>query len=388
MGTLTINQLLQANVDQGASDLHLRVHQPPLLRVKGDLVPVAGAPALTNEWMKEIVTTLMGSESERSKRLDTLNKEREIDLAYALEGQARFRVNMFFEQGRISVVMRRIPEEIPLPEEIGLPAVARTFAEMQRGMVLVTGPTGSGKSTSIAAIIRVINETRPVSILTLEDPIEFVHRPVRAVVRQREVGRDMHSFARGLRAAMRQDPDVILIGEMRDRETIEIALTAAETGHLVFGTLHTRSAEGTIDRVVDVFPANQQDQIRTQLSNSLQAIMCQILLPRSDTDGRVAAHEILLATPAVRNLVRRGNPAQIRSTMQTNSNMGMQTMDKSLADLARAGKVDVELARERAQDENEFNKLIAGEARSFRLERGDTPAPKRSGAGISMRQGH
>lgn len=388
MGTLTINQLLQANVDQGASDLHLRVHQPPLLRVKGDLVPVAGAPALTNEWMKEIVTTLMGSKSERSKRLDTLNKEREIDLAYALEGQARFRVNMFFEQGRISVVMRRIPEEIPLPEEIGLPAVARTFAEMQRGMVLVTGPTGSGKSTSIAAIIRVINETRPVSILTLEDPIEFVHRPVRAVVRQREVGRDMHSFARGLRAAMRQDPDVILIGEMRDRETIEIALTAAETGHLVFGTLHTRSAEGTIDRVVDVFPANQQDQIRTQLSNSLQAIMCQILLPRSDTDGRVAAHEILLATPAVRNLVRRGNPAQIRSTMQTNSNMGMQTMDKSLADLARAGKVDVELARERAQDENEFNKLIAGEARSFRLERGDTPAPKRSGAGISMRQGH
>lgn len=387
MATPSINQLLQANVDQGASDLHLRVGQPPMLRVRGDLVPIAGASLMTNDWMKEIVQTVMGSD--RSKRAEVLSQEKSLDVAYALEGQARFRSNIFIEQGRVSVVMRRIPEEIPLPEEIGLPGIAKQFADMQRGLVLVTGPTGSGKSTSIAAIIRVINETRPVSILTLEDPIEFVHRPQRAMIRQREIGRDVHSFSRGLREGMRQDPDVILIGEMRDHETIEIALTAAETGHLVFGTLHTRSAEGTIDRVVDVFPATQQDQIRTQLSNSLMAIMCQILLPRSNGDGRVAAHEILLATAAVRNLIRRGNPAQIRSTMQTSAKDGMQSMDKSLADLARSGQVDIELARERAHDLKEFNNLIGGGDRSsFRLDRKGASPSDSGSAGVSMRKGH
>ncbi|WP_217924738.1 type IV pilus twitching motility protein PilT [Miltoncostaea oceani] len=386
-----IDQLLQEMVDQDASDLHLRVGQPAMLRVKGDLIPVHARHVIDADAMKELFRGLL-TQTQSSAKIETLRQEKELDLAYALEGQARFRVNVFFERGMLSAVLRKIPEVIPLPEEIGLPEVMNRMAELQRGLVLVTGPTGSGKSTSLAAVIRRINETRPVSILTLEDPVEFIHQPAKAVIRQREVGKDMHSFARGLRAALRQDPDVILVGEMRDLETIEIAITAAETGHLVFGTLHTRSAEATIDRVIDVFPSAQQDQIRTQLSNSLAAIMCQALLPTADMRGRCAAHEVLVMTPAVRHLIRGHKPSQIRSTMQTQAGIGMQTMDKSLADLVISGRADEQVARERAQDPAEFDKLIA----SANQTAAPAPAQKRSrrgrggddspevGAGVSM----
>lgn len=395
MAKPTINEILQTAVEANASDLHLRTGLPPSVRVRGDIQAVAGTDVLDNDWVKELVVALLpGSTEEKKNSWEKLRKERELDTAYSLPGIARFRVNLFFEQGTISAVLRRIPEEIPRPEEIGLPPIMTELGKLQRGLVLVTGPTGSGKSTSLAAVIRSINEGRPASILTLEDPIEFVHEPARCIVRQREVGRDMHSFGRGLRAALRQDPDVILVGEMRDHETIEIALTAAETGHLVFGTLHTRSAESTIDRVVDVFPATQQNQIRTQLSNSLAAIMCQTLMPTADGKGRVAAHEVLIVNAAVRNMIRHNKGANIRSAMQTGAREGMMTMDKSLAILANSGKVSLDEARSRAQDTGEFDKLVGadsandapppGKGRRGRSS-GITPPP--ASGGVSMDEG-
>lgn len=378
MSEPTLNQLLQRVVDDFASDLHLRVGMPPMMRVKGDLEPIPRTRRLNDDQMRALLGGVLTPAMK-----ETLKVERELDFAHALPGQARFRVNVMIEQGHLSAVMRRIPEKIPTPEEIGLPPVMRTLMTRPRGLILATGATGSGKSTSLAALLRVANEERQATILTLEDPIEFTHEPINCVVRQREIGKDVLSFARGLRAALRQDPDIILVGEMRDLETTEIALTAAETGHLVLATLHTRSADGTIDRIVDQFPSTQQQQIRTQLAASLLCIMCQVLVPRADGQGRVAAHEVLINTDAVRNLIRTANGAQIRSTLQTQSRIGMQTMDKSLAALVLNGVADLEEARTFTVVPEEFDKLVGGRARSRPVFSGAPAADQ--GGGVSMR---
>lgn len=360
MAVVTINQLLQQVVQKEASDLHLRVGMPPEYRRHGELQPMPGTPVVTRELMTQLIAGLITKEQQK-----TLMAEKELDLAYALPGLARFRVNVFFERGQLASVMRRIPEDIPTPEQIGLPPVVRGLSFLQRGLVLVTGPTGSGKSTTLAAMMRIANEERNDNIITVEDPIEFVHQPIKCMIRQRELGQDTFSFGRALRAALRQDPDIILVGEMRDLETMEIALTAAETGHLVFSTLHTRSANSTIDRIIDAFPAGQQQQVRTQLATSLQAVITQTLLPTADGAGRVAAHEILLVTDAVRNLIRENKPGMIRNTMQTNTAMGMQTMDRALANLALSGRIDHQVARERAMDPGEFERLLRGGTESM-----------------------
>lgn len=366
-----MNALLETVVSVDASDLHLRVGMRPTIRRHGELVPIDGTSVIT----REVMATLLASILTKAQQ-EVFRFEKELDIAHALPGLARFRVNIFMERGCMAAVMRRIPEVVPTMEEIGLPPVLRQLSLLQRGLVLVTGPTGSGKSTSLAAMIRVANEERSENILTVEDPIEFVHDPIRCMVRQREVGEDTISFARALRAALRQDPDIVLVGEMRDLETTETALTAAETGHLVFSTLHTRSASATIDRIIDIFPEGQQQQIRTQLASSLSAVITQTLLPRSDGRGRVAAHEILLVNDAVRNLIRENKPGMIRNTMQTNFTAGMQTMDRALANLARSGTVDYALAREKSQDPGEFDRLFrggrdegGGEATSTRMRR-------------------
>jgi len=354
----TIDQLLHEVVRQEASDLHIQVGLPPMVRVHGTVRPVTeGARPLDAERVKQIVGEVLVD----PQAFEELRADRDVDLAYAIEGLARFRVNVFVARGYPAMVMRRIPEIIPQFHELNLPPAMDAICNLQRGLVLVTGPTGSGKSTSLAAMIRLINERRNGTILTIEDPIEFVHSPIRSVIRQREIGRDALSFPRALRAALRQDPDVILVGEMRDKETVEIALTAAETGHLVFSTLHTRSAEATVSRVIDVFEAGQQSQIRTQLSTSLAAVMTQALLPRIDTPGRAAAFEVLIGDDAVRNMIRENKLPQIRSHIQTQMTKGMITMDRSLAELVLSGRVDVAEAAKYVQDAGEFEKLLSGQ---------------------------
>jgi twitching motility protein PilT len=272
-------------------------------------------------------------------------------------------VNVFFQRGSVGAVMRAIPNDVVTLEALGMPPVVKEFAYLPRGLVLVTGATGSGKSTTLASIVDEINTHRGVHVMTVEDPIEFMHRHKRSIVNQREVGADTESFATALRHALRQDPDVILVGEMRDLETMSTTLTAAETGHLVFATLHTQDAPGSIERIIDVFPPHQQQQVRVQLAESLQGIVTQQLLPTLDGQGRVAAVEVMVAIPAIRNLIREGKVHQIRSTMQAGGRHGMQTMDKALAALVHAGKVDVRLATERAQNVEELTKLLGGQGR-------------------------
>ena len=297
------------------------------------------AETLDPETTRQAIYSILTSEQQKQLELD-----RQIDFAYSLPGVARFRVNAFFQRGSVGAAFRLVPGEIRTLDELGLPPVLHTLAEKPRGLVLVTGPTGSGKSTTLAAIVDEINKTRADHILTIEDPIEFLHRHQGCIVNQREIGTDARSFAEGLRAALRQDPDVILVGEMRDLETISTALTAAETGHLVFGTLHTQTASSTIDRVIDVFPPAQQQQVRIMLANSLQGVVTQTLLPTADGSGRVAALEILLPDDAVRNLVRQAKVEQVYTVMQTSSSRGMQTMEQALADLVLRQVVDFEEA--------------------------------------------
>ncbi|MEA2296156.1 MAG: twitching motility protein PilT, partial [Solirubrobacteraceae bacterium] len=296
------------------------------------------------------------------QRLET---DWQIDFAYAIPGRARFRVNAYYQRGAIGAAFRLIPFSIKTIDQLGLPAVMHELARKPRGFVLVTGPTGSGKSTSLAAVINEINETRSDHIMTIEDPIEFLHSHKRCLVNQREIGSDAQSFGAGLKSALRQDPDVILVGEMRDLETIHTALTAAETGHLVFATLHTQDTPQTIDRIIDVFPASQQQQVRVQLSVALQGIITQQLLPTADGAGRVAACEVLLATPAIRNLIREGKTHQIYSSLQTGASVGMQTMDAALATLVRAGKITQQLAESRSSTPEELRRLLG--AVSFAL---------------------
>jgi twitching motility protein PilT len=335
----SIDVLLEQMLELDASDLHLTVGSAPAFRIRGSLTPAADGEKLDPETTRQAIYSILTSEQQKQLELD-----RQIDFAYSLPGIARFRVNAFFQRGSVGAAFRLVPGKIRTLDELGLPPVLHTLAEKPRGLVLVTGPTGSGKSTTLAAIVDEINNTRHDHILTIEDPIEFLHRHQGCIVNQREIGTDARSFAEGLRAALRQDPDVLLVGEMRDLETISTALTAAETGHLVFGTLHTQTASSTIDRVIDVFPPSQQQQVRIMIANSLQGVVTQSLLPTADGSGRVAALEILLPDDAVRNLVRQAKVEQLYTVMQTSSSRGMQTMEQALADLVLRQVVDYEEA--------------------------------------------
>jgi twitching motility protein PilT len=352
---LDFAEVLLEVVDRRASDLHLTAGAPPTVRVRGRLAPMEGYPALTPTDTREIVYSIL-SNSQRQK----LENNWQLDFAYQIPGRARFRVNAYFQRSAIGAAFRLIPFEISPLETLGLPPAVLEFTRKPRGLVLVTGPTGSGKSTTLASMVDVINGEREEHIMTIEDPIEFLHQHKKCIVNQRELGSDATSFADALKAALRQDPDVILVGEMRDLETIGTAITAAETGHLVFATLHTQDTPQTIDRIIDVFPAFQQGQIRAQLSVALQGIMTQTLLPTADGAGRCVAAEVLMPTPAVRNLIREHKSHQIYSVLQTGAAHGMQTMDASLAELVRAGKITRQLAESRARAPEDLRRLIAG----------------------------
>jgi twitching motility protein PilT len=346
-------EVLKETVEANASDLHLTVGLPPMVRVRGDLSPIEGYPNLTAQHTRDVIYGILSND--QRKRLE---EDWQVDFSYSVPRLGRFRVNAYMQRASIGAAFRLIPSEIKSIDQLGLPPVVHEFVRKPRGFVLVTGPTGSGKSTSLAAMIDEINELRTDHILTIEDPIEFMHRHKKCVVNQREIGNDAQTFGLGLKAALRQDPDVILVGEMRDLETISTALTAAETGHLVFATLHTQDAAQTIDRIIDVFPPHQQQQVRVQLSVALMGIMCQQLLPTADGSGRVAAIEVLALTPAVRNLIREGKTHQIHSVMQTGGAQGMQSMDASLASLVRAGKITRELAEARSSTPEELRRLM------------------------------
>jgi twitching motility protein PilT len=335
----SIDDLLEQMAELNASDLHITTDSPPVYRIRGEIVRVADLQPFTPDDTRALLYRILSSEQQKHFEL-----RRQLDFAYALPGVARFRVNVYYQREAVGAAFRLIPQDIKSLEELGLPGVLHTFAEKPRGIVLVTGPTGSGKSTTLAAILDEINRTRSEHILTIEDPIEFVHKHKRCIVNQREIGPDALSFAEALKAALRQDPDIILVGEMRDMETISTALTAAETGHLVFATVHTQSAPSTIDRIIDVFPAEQQEQVRIMIANSLQGIVTQTLIPTADGRGRVAALEILLPDDAVRNLVRQAKIEQVYSIMQTNTARGMQTMEQALADLTLRRVINVDEA--------------------------------------------
>jgi twitching motility protein PilT len=345
--------ILATVVERNASDLHITPGVPPMLRIRGSLAPMDGLPRLTPTDTREIVYSILNN-SQRQK----LETDNQLDFSYAVPGKGRFRVNAFHQRGSVSAAFRLIPSKTVPIEELGLPPVIRDFAKKPRGLVLVTGPTGSGKSTTLASLINEINETRSDHILTIEDPIEFVHTHKKCIVNQRELGADAQSFALALKAALRQDPDVILVGEMRDMETIGTALTAAETGHLVFATLHTQDAPQTIDRIIDVFPSDQQGQVRMQLAVGLQGIVTQTLIPTADGAGRTVAAEILVPTPGVRNLIREAKIHQIYSLIQTGGAHGMQTMDASLAGLVRAGTVTMNTALSRSSQPEELRRLV------------------------------
>jgi twitching motility protein PilT len=346
-------QLLLDVLERRASDLHITAGSHPMIRVRGRLTPLDDYPVLDQTDTREVVYSILTND--QRQRLET---DWQIDFAYAIPGTARFRVNAYFQRSALGAAFRLIPSVITPIDDLGLPPVVHEYCKKPRGLVLVTGPTGSGKSTSLAAMIDEINDTREEHILTIEDPIEFLHGHKKCMVNQRELGSDAPSFAMALKAALRQDPDVILVGEMRDLETISTALTAAETGHLVFATLHTQSAPQTIDRVIDVFPSHQQDQVRVQLSVALQGVMTQTLIPTADGSSRVVACETLVPTPAVRNLIREGKTHQILSAMQTGGGSGMQTLDAALAQLIRAGRITQRMAESRSSTPDELKRLL------------------------------
>jgi len=344
---------LQQVLFTGASDLHITANAAPMLRVDGGLSPVAGASIWSADKVRSGLVSLLSAD-----QLARFEEHLELDLAYTLSASARFRVNMYQQRGAIGAAFRLIPTTIKTLEQLGVPDSVGRFATLPRGLVLVTGPTGSGKSTTLAALIDLVNRTRADHIVTVEDPIEFMHGNKRSLVNQREVGHDTHSFAAALKHVLRQDPDVILVGEMRDLETISVALTAAETGHLVFATLHTQSAASTIDRVIDVYPPHQQDQVRTQLSATLQGVVSQTLVKKAQGNGRVVATEVLVTTPAVANLVREGKSYQITSSMQAGRELGMHTMDQHLAELVDEGVISRDSAFEKAHDPETLTRLI------------------------------
>lgn len=341
---IPIEEILKKAGEAGASDVHLTTGIAPRMRVNGSLLAMpydALTPEDTIEAAKKVLT---------SKQMEVFQERGEYDRSYAIPDQGRYRVNIFRQQGAAALAFRLVGMNVPSPEELGVPASIIDLSQRKRGLVLVTGPTGSGKSTTLAAVIDKVNQTRDAHIITLEDPIEYLHPHKRSMVNQREIGIDTRSYADALRAALREDPDVILVGEMRDYETISVTVTAAETGHLVLSTLHTIGAASTVDRVIDVFPTHQQQQIRVQLSNVLEAIISQQLIPRADGRGRVAAFEVLHANTAVRNLIREGKSHQIANVMQTNRRMGMITMDDAIVQLLREGRITRQMAVSFAQD--------------------------------------
>lgn len=340
-----IDELLIKMLDAGGSDLHITTGSCPRYRIRGELINVPNTPKLFSDDCARIITQII-----EEKRLTEFRETHELDYSYSIPGKSRFRVNVFQQRGGMGCVLRTIPFGIPTIDQLGLPQVCRDLADRPRGLVLVTGPTGSGKSTTLAAMIDYINDNKAVHIMTMEDPIEFMHQNKKALINQREVGEDTASFTAALKRVLRQDPDVILVGEMRDLETIAAAITAAETGHLVFGTLHTIGGPETVDRIIDVFPPEQQSQIRMQLSNSLQGVLSQVLCPTADGKGRILAQEIMLGVPAIGNLIREGKTHQMPSIIQSSGGLGMTTLDQSLRRLANAGKITIDTAIEKSQD--------------------------------------
>ena len=353
---MMIEDLMEEVVERGGSDLHLSAGLPPYIRVSGHLTPTEHPP-MTPEQCQRLIFSMLNNTQRKH-----LEQNWELDCSYGVKGLARFRVNVYKDRGTYAACLRALSSKIPSAELLGLPDIVIELARKPRGLILVTGPTGSGKSTTLASMINDINHTRAEHILTVEDPIEFVYEPIKSLIHQRQIGEDTKSFANALRAALREDPDVILVGEMRDLETISLAITAAETGHLVFGTLHTSSAAQTIDRMVDVFPPEQQQQVRVQLSNSLVAVLSQTLIPKANPKpgefGRVMAQEIMVVTPAIANLIREGKTAQIYGAIQTGGKIGMQTLEMVLADLYKAGTISFEHAMGKSSRADELQRLI------------------------------
>jgi twitching motility protein PilT len=350
-----VPELLSALLEREGSDLHLTAGAPPVIRVNGDLERLEEYPVLTPRALQGMIYAILPQ-----KLRERFEQELELDMSYSLPGKARFRVNVYFQRDSVGAAFRLIPYEIKTIESLNLPGVVADLARFQRGFVVVTGPTGSGKSTTLSSMVNVVNLERAAHIMTVEDPIEFLHKHKRCIVNQREVGADTHGFSQALKHVLRQDPDVILVGEMRDLETIGTAITAAETGHLVFATLHTQDAPQTIDRIIDVFPPHQQQQVRVQLSTTLQGVVTQQLVPTHDGQGRVVACEVMVATPAIRNLIREGKVHQIYSAMQAGGRYGMQTMDMALAQHVKAGRITQQVAFERCHDAEELNRLVGG----------------------------
>jgi len=348
---MSIEQLLHLMIEKDASDLHLKVPSPPVLRIDGELTRLEHLPGVTPQFVRESLERITNT-----SQLETFERELELDFAYSISGLARFRVNAFFQRGTVSIAIRALPFEVPTIADLGLPPVCETFALKPKGLVLVTGPTGSGKSTTLAAMINHININRNKHIITVEDPIEYIHQDNKCLIAQRDLGDDTKSFATALRYALRQDPDVILVGEMRDLETISTAITAAETGHLVLSTVHTNTAPQTVERIIDVFPAHQQAQIRFQLSMVLECVISQILLPRAEGKGRVGAFEIMTGTDAIRNIIREGRTDQIPSYMQTGKQQGMQTIDQALLELVRTGLVTADQASAKSNKPDEIQR--------------------------------
>jgi twitching motility protein PilT len=355
MEELHVNTLLAQVIELRGSDLHLAVGLPPCVRIDGRLCPMEGYQALNGSDVRRMVFAIL-----TQRQRERFEADLELDTSHSIPGLGRFRVNVFLQRDSVGSVMRVIPNDVVPFDSLGLPNSVAQFADLPRGLVLVTGPTGSGKSTTLASLVDIINAHKSLHIMTVEDPIEFLHQHKQAVVNQREIGEDTKSFAQALKHVLRQDPDVIMVGEMRDLETISTALTAAETGHLVFATLHTQDAPQSIDRIIDVFPPHAQQQIRVQLASALQGIVCQQLLSKSGSLGRAVAVEVLVATPGVRNLIREGKTHQIYSAMQAGAQHGMQTMDQSLASLVRAGKLTMATAVERCANEQDLRRLVAG----------------------------
>lgn len=364
---LMIEDLMEEVVERGGSDLHLSAGLPPYIRISGHLTPTEHEP-LSAEQCQRLIFSMLNNNQRKN-----LEQNWELDCSYGVKGLARFRVNVYKDRGTYAACLRALSSKIPSMDILGLPDIVREISEKPRGLVLVTGPTGSGKSNTLASMVNNINSTRAEHILTVEDPIEFVYEPIKSLVHQRQIGEDTKSFANALRAALREDPDVILVGEMRDLETISLAISAAETGHLVFGTLHTSSAAQTVDRMVDVFPPEQQMQVRVQLSNSLVAVFSQTLVPRKNPKpgefGRVMAQEIMIVTPAIANLIREGKTSQIYSAIQTGGKLSMQTLEKVLADLYKAGSISFESAMSKTSRPDELQRLI-----------GSAPIPQKPGA--------
>ena len=355
---LMIEDLMEEVVERGGSDLHLSAGLPPYIRISGHLTPTEHPP-LTPEQCQRLIFSMLNNTQRK-----TLEQTWELDCSYGVRGLARFRVNVYKDRGTYAACLRALSSKIPSVDLLGLPPIVTELAQKPRGMVLVTGPTGSGKSTTLASMINNINTTRAEHILTVEDPIEFVYEPIRSLIHQRQIGEDTKSFANALRAALREDPDVILVGEMRDLETISLAISAAETGHLVFGTLHTSSAAQTVDRMVDVFPPGQQQQIRVQLSNSLVAVLSQTLVPKDNPKpgefGRVMAQEIMVVTPAIANLIREGKTAQIYGAIQTGAKLGMQTLEMALSNLYKESIISFDQAMAKTSRPDELQRLIGG----------------------------